>query len=125
MSDDVCVITGGGSGIGRATAALMGERGYRIVLAGRTPAKLADTVADLRNDGVAAEAVAGDVSGHQMFSTFTTPEAGDYTISCTSSSAGSGMLARLARNSTASGNDRPSISMMKLRTPPPFLQPKQ
>ncbi|HRL50141.1 MAG TPA: SDR family oxidoreductase [Propioniciclava sp.] len=62
MSDDVCVITGGGSGIGRATAALMGERGYRIVLAGRTPAKLADTVADLRNDGVAAEAVAGDVS---------------------------------------------------------------
>ena len=37
MSDDVCVITGGGSGIGRATAALMGERGYRIVLAGRTP----------------------------------------------------------------------------------------
>ena len=36
MSDDVCVITGGGSGIGRATAALMGERGYRIVLAGRT-----------------------------------------------------------------------------------------
>ena len=35
------------------------------------------------------------------------------------------MPARLARKATASGNERFSISMMKLMTLPPFPQPKQ
>ena len=36
----VCVITGGGSGMGRATAKLVCEAGYHVILVGRTAAKL-------------------------------------------------------------------------------------
>ncbi|GAA2183860.1 SDR family oxidoreductase [Brooklawnia cerclae] len=63
--DDVCVITGGGSGLGRATARAMGERGYQIVLTGRTPAKLETVVTELRATGVDAEALAGDVADRE------------------------------------------------------------
>jgi NAD(P)-dependent dehydrogenase (short-subunit alcohol dehydrogenase family) len=37
MKQEVCVITGGGSGMGLATARLMGD--YHVVIAGRTAAK--------------------------------------------------------------------------------------
>ena len=40
-------------------------------------------------------------------------------------SSGRGIFARRARNATASGNERFSISMIKLMTPPPLPQPKQ
>ena len=43
----VCVITGGGSGIGRATAKLVCEAGYHVILVGRTAAKLESAVAEL------------------------------------------------------------------------------
>ncbi len=36
----IYAITGGGSGLGRATAHVMGERGHRIILTGRTPTRL-------------------------------------------------------------------------------------
>ena len=35
----VCVITGGSSGMGLATARRMGQKGYTLVLAARTPKK--------------------------------------------------------------------------------------
>lgn len=40
----VCVITGGGSGMGRATAKLVCEAGYHVILVGRTAAKLESAV---------------------------------------------------------------------------------
>lgn len=43
----VCVITGGSSGMGLATAHRMGKKGYRLVLAARTPAKLDHAIAAL------------------------------------------------------------------------------
>lgn len=43
----VCVITGGGSGMGRATAKLVCEAGYHVILVGRTAAKLESAVAEL------------------------------------------------------------------------------
>ncbi len=46
-------------------------------------------------------------------------------VSSLCASSGRGMFARRARNATASGNERFSISMMKLMTPPPLPQPKQ
>jgi NAD(P)-dependent dehydrogenase (short-subunit alcohol dehydrogenase family) len=43
--DQVAVITGAGSGIGRAVAVELLEAGYRVALAGRRPEKLAETAA--------------------------------------------------------------------------------
>ena len=46
-------------------------------------------------------------------------------LAASCSSSGMGMPARRARNATASGKERFSISMMKLMTLPPLPQPKQ
>ena len=62
MSKNVCVITGGGSGMGLATARLMAAQGYHVVLAGRTPSKLEAAVAELEEAGGSAEAWQCDVS---------------------------------------------------------------
>lgn len=58
----VCVITGGGSGIGLATAKIMGSQGYHVILVGRTAKKLENAVAELRTAGIEAEAFSCDVS---------------------------------------------------------------
>lgn len=43
MERKVAIITGAGSGIGRAVALMLGQRGYRLVLAGRRSAALEET----------------------------------------------------------------------------------
>ncbi|SEP53904.1 SDR family NAD(P)-dependent oxidoreductase [Amycolatopsis saalfeldensis] len=43
MSAQVVLITGGGTGIGRATAELFAERGWRVMISGRRAAPLAET----------------------------------------------------------------------------------
>ena len=58
----VCVITGGGSGMGRATAKLVCEAGYHVILVGRTAAKLESAVAELTEAGHEAQALACDRS---------------------------------------------------------------
>lgn len=50
----ICVITGGSSGIGFAAARRMGRRGYTLVLAARTPAKLEHALEELRGEGIEA-----------------------------------------------------------------------
>ena len=47
----VCVITGGGSGMGLATAKLVCEEGYYTILVGRTASKL-EKAARLRRSAV-------------------------------------------------------------------------
>ncbi len=58
----VCVITGGGSGMGLATARRMVEKDYHVILVGRTAAKLDKAVAELQELGGEAETYACDVS---------------------------------------------------------------
>ncbi|TVV77134.1 SDR family NAD(P)-dependent oxidoreductase [Sphingomonas solaris] len=69
MTDDrrpldgkVAIITGGGSGIGRATAKLFATRGAKVAVTGRTEAKLAGVVAEIEALGGEALAVAMDVA---------------------------------------------------------------
>ena len=61
----VCVITGGGSGIGFATAKIMGEKGCYIILVGRTAKKLENAVDELKQMGFEAEAISCDISDRQ------------------------------------------------------------
>jgi NAD(P)-dependent dehydrogenase (short-subunit alcohol dehydrogenase family) len=56
----VAVITGAGSGIGRAAAIMLAQLGYALVLVGRTPARLTETAA-LTGAGEQIEVVGGDV----------------------------------------------------------------
>ncbi len=59
---NVCVITGGGSGIGFATAKVFGRQGYYIILVGRTAKKLDNAVSELKISGIKAEAFNCDIS---------------------------------------------------------------
>jgi NAD(P)-dependent dehydrogenase (short-subunit alcohol dehydrogenase family) len=46
MSAKVAIVTGGGTGIGRASALALGRDGYSVVIAGRRPGPLEQTVSD-------------------------------------------------------------------------------
>jgi NAD(P)-dependent dehydrogenase (short-subunit alcohol dehydrogenase family) len=59
LEGKVALVTGGGSGIGEATAVLFAKEGARVAVLGRTREKLEETV---RKIGESAMAVEGDVS---------------------------------------------------------------
>jgi len=61
LKDKVCVVTGAGQGIGRATARRLGQEGGKIVVADRVDASATETVAELRNHGVDATKVIVDL----------------------------------------------------------------
>lgn len=56
------IVTGAGSGIGRAAALALLSEGYSVALAGRRPEALAETVARAGSDGSRALAVPSDVT---------------------------------------------------------------
>jgi NAD(P)-dependent dehydrogenase (short-subunit alcohol dehydrogenase family) len=58
----IALVTGAGSGIGRATALALLREGYSVVLAGRRRETLEQTVAEAGPDGTRALAVPTDVS---------------------------------------------------------------
>jgi hypothetical protein len=62
LRDKVCVVTGAGQGIGRATARRLGEEGGKIVVAERIDESATRTTTELREHGVDATKVLADVS---------------------------------------------------------------
>ncbi len=61
LAGKIALITGGGTGIGLATAEEFARQGASVVVAGRRPEPLAEAVESIRGEGGTAEAVAGDV----------------------------------------------------------------
>src|SRR3977135_3025449 len=62
LKDKVCVVTGAGQGIGRATARRLGQEGGKIVVADRVDASASETMSQLRDHGVDATKVLVDLS---------------------------------------------------------------
>lgn len=62
LQDKVCVVTGAGQGIGRATARRLGAEGGKIVVAERVDESATRTTSELRQHGVEATKVLADVS---------------------------------------------------------------
>ncbi|NJL67118.1 MAG: SDR family oxidoreductase [Calothrix sp. CSU_2_0] len=66
LLEQVAVITGGGSGIGRATAVLLAKEGAKVAIIDQTPESGEETVSNIVNTGGIALAVTADVSEPQQ-----------------------------------------------------------
>lgn len=64
MAGRVAVVTGGGSGIGRACALRLAQTGAAVFVVGRRPEPLEETVAMVRRAGGGAEMLAVDLRQH-------------------------------------------------------------
>ena len=62
IEGQVCVVTGGGSGMGRELALLLGERRAKVAIVGRTLEKLKQTEAELKARGAEAVSFGVDVA---------------------------------------------------------------
>jgi NAD(P)-dependent dehydrogenase (short-subunit alcohol dehydrogenase family) len=62
LKDKVALITGGGSGIGEATAKQMAREGAKVAVIGRTQEKLDTTVKDIQAQGGTGLPISADVS---------------------------------------------------------------
>ncbi len=62
LDGKVCIVTGGGSGIGRATAIQMAGEGARLVLVGRTQSKVASVAAEIESTRGTARSYGLDVA---------------------------------------------------------------
>jgi dihydroxycyclohexadiene carboxylate dehydrogenase len=61
LKDKVCIVTGAGQGIGRATARRLGQEGGKIVVADRVDESATQTLAELHEHGVEATKVLVDL----------------------------------------------------------------
>ncbi|MBX9609445.1 MAG: SDR family oxidoreductase [Gammaproteobacteria bacterium] len=65
LKDQVALVTGASSGIGRATALLFGQEGAKVVVSARRGAELETLVAEIAAAGGEAAALAGDIQNEE------------------------------------------------------------
>ena len=65
LQDKVCIVTGGGSGIGRGAALLMAQNGAKIALVGRTASKVEAVKDEIEAAGSSALAYAFNVADYE------------------------------------------------------------
>ena len=70
FTDEVVLITGGGSGIGLVAATEMGELGAKIAICGRRPQPLEEAVAKLESKGIDAFAAPCDIREPEAISAY-------------------------------------------------------
>ncbi len=70
FADKVAVVTGAGSGIGRALALALGERGAQLAVSDRDPHGLQETVDELASRGVTVHSHTLDVSDRAAWETY-------------------------------------------------------
>src|SRR3954454_19351325 len=61
MAERAAIVTGASSGIGLEIARLLGSEGHALTLAARRPEKLEAAAAQLADDGLDVQAVAGNL----------------------------------------------------------------
>ncbi|MYC06150.1 MAG: SDR family oxidoreductase [Chloroflexi bacterium] len=64
LNGKVCIVTGGGSGIGRSASLMMAEAGAKVVLVGRTVSKVEDVRDEITAAGGTAMALGLDVGDY-------------------------------------------------------------
>lgn len=102
-------VTGGGSGIGLASAYALGELGYRVIVSGRTANKLNHAVKELKAAGVEAWAAVLDVSDDQAVEACGAKLIAEYgPVSALVASAGTNVPNRFWRDLTAADFTRVS-----------------
>lgn len=62
LRNQIAFITGGGRGIGAATAQALARRGAHVIVASRTESELSATVAEIQTTGLSASAIKLDVA---------------------------------------------------------------
>lgn len=68
LQDKVAIVTGGGTGIGRGIAVMFAKEGAKVVVAGRRPEVLEETVNIIKQNGNEAIALQTDVSDFNQVS---------------------------------------------------------
>jgi NAD(P)-dependent dehydrogenase (short-subunit alcohol dehydrogenase family) len=84
----VALVTGGASGIGRATALAMAREGARVAVADRTEESAAATVAAINAAGGQAVAIGGDVTKEDQVAAMVARTVAAWADRCTFNNAG-------------------------------------
>ncbi len=70
LADHHIVVTGGGTGLGRAMALRFADLGAAVTINGRRPEPLGDTVADIEENGGTAEGISCNVRDYEAVQAF-------------------------------------------------------